>query len=244
MRTVANLMTLTVGLALPMMMAGCDQGTTKTEKPDSAKAAPPTAPPTAPASSPGMTTANQAPSNAEMPAGHPPANNLHAKAAQPSLEGNTLKLDGVTMTVPDGWQPGPKPTGPMAAKFVFVLPKADGDTEDGAVRISHFPGMQGKDDMNISRWISQTTKPDGSPNTREDAKIETKTFKGGSETIVSLSGSVRATMRSKPLADAKMIAAIINHANGPHFVVVSGPAKTIDKWSASIDQFLGSAVAE
>lgn len=240
MRNVANLIALTLGLALPIMTSGCDQSTTKTEKPNSAKAAPPTTP----ASSPGMTTAHQAPSNEGMPAGHPPINNSHAMADQPTLDGNTLKLDGVTLTVPDGWQPGPTPTGPMAAKFVFVLPKADGDTEDGAVRISYFPGMQGKDDMNISRWIAQTTKDDGSSNTREDAKIDTKTFKGGSETIVRVSGSVRATMRSKPLPGAKMVAAIVNHANGPHFVVVSGPAKTIDKWSASIDQFLGSAVAE
>jgi len=229
MRTSVTVLALAASVILAT--AGCEEGAPETEKPAATKNAPP--------ATPKSTQAEQPPGGEGMPAGHPSVADPHATAG-PSLDGNTLKLDGITLTVPKGWQVGPKPTGPMAAQFAFVLPGAEGDSEAGAVRVSHYPGMRGKDGMNIDRWIAQTTKADGSPSTREDATIESKTIEGGDVTTLSISGSVRATMRSQPLPDAKMIAAIINHERGPHFVVASGPATTMDKWSDSIDAFVDS----
>ena len=55
-------------------------------------------------------------------------------------------------------------------------------------------------------------------------------------------------VRSKPLrtivATAGMIAAIIEHPNGPHFVKAVGPVNTIEHWRESIITYLKSSRLE
>ena len=148
------------------------------------------------------------------------------------------------MTIPDGWVVQPVKPGPMAAKAAFALPKADGAQENGSVRITHYPGMKGKDDMNIDRWLGQTAQADGTPTTRDSAKIEHKTIGNVHLTTVDVSGAVKATMRSAPQAGGRMIAAIVDHPRGPHFVVATGEAATIAKWETAVHEFLQSAKAE
>lgn len=156
-------------------------------------------------------------------------------------EDTALALTGLTMTAPAGWLIDPITPGPHAAKAAYRLPSAGGDSADATIRITHYPRMKGKDDANINRWIGQVHRSDGAPSTRDDAKINVSEAKGIKRTIVELSGSVRATMRSTPTSNGRMIAVILDHAKGPHFIVVAGGAKTIDKWDAAIRAFLDSA---
>jgi len=153
-----------------------------------------------------------------------------------------LKLTGLTMSVPASWtKTPPKRSGPMAPRAIYTIPSLEGDSQTGMVRITYFPGMKGKDELNINRWLGQVTRSDGKPSTRDSAKITKKTIAGVHLTIVDVAGTVRATMRGKSQSQSRMIAAIIDHPKGPHFVVVSGNAKLIKKWEKDIYRFLESA---
>ena len=157
--------------------------------------------------------------------------------------GEKLQLTGLTMSVPEGWVSQALPPGPMAPKRVYNLPKADGDNEDGMVRITHFPGMKGMDEANIDRWLAQVRQADGTPSTRDDTDI--KVIEAGNVrlTLVDVSGAVKATMRATPRPKSRMIAAIVDHPQGPHFVVATGSTRTIQKWEGAIRDFLDSATA-
>jgi len=161
-------------------------------------------------------------------------------------KGTTLILTGLTLTVPQGWVEEKVEPTPMGPKAVFKIPTLDPKLDDGAVRITHYPSMKGKDkdDMNIDRWLGQISKPDGQPFTRSDAKITTTEVGPVRLTVVDMSGSVKMTMRDTAKPNQRMIAAIVDHPQGPHFVVTAGPATSMEKWAAQIDAFLKSAKVE
>ena len=175
-----------------------------------------------------------------------------AKPVAPPAKGTALKLTGLTLTVPEGWVEEKVEASPMGPKVVYRIPKLDaaGPVDrlagDGMVRITHFPNMKGKDkdDMNIDRWLGQVSKPDGQPLTRSDAKITTTEVGPVRLTVVDMSGSVKMTMRDTAKPNQRMIAAIVDHPQGPHFVVSAGPAASMEKWAAQIDAFLKSAKVE
>ena len=177
----------------------------------------------------------------------PPAKPVEpAKPVAPPAKGMPLKLTGLTLTVPQGWAEEKVEPTSMGPKAIFKIPKTDPNGEDGTVRITHFANMKGKDkdNMNIDRWIGQVSKPDGQPSTRSDAKITTTEIGPVTLTVVDLSGSVKLTMRDAAKPNQRMIAAIIDHPQGPHYVVTAGPAASMEKWAAQIDAFLKSAKVE
>lgn len=184
---------------------------------------------------------------AQTPQPAPPAKPVEpAKPVAAPTKGTTLKLTGLTLTVPEGWIEEKVETTPMGPKAIYRIPKLDAAGEDGMVRITHFPNMKGKDkdDMNIDRWLGQVTKPDGQPLTRSDAKITTTEVGPVRLTVVDMSGSAKMTMRDTAKPNQRMIAAIVDHPQGPHFVVTAGPAASMEKWAAQIDAFLKSAKVE
>jgi len=234
------------------LVAGCEKSTTS--KPADEKATPtsaspahppraadakkPTPPPATDAASPAPTQPAQPPSN--PPAPPPPTAPVDRSGMMP---GKPLELTGLTLTVPDGWVREEVPPGPMAAVAAFKLPKVEGDQADAAVRITHFPNMKGMDDQNIDRWLGQVTQANGAPYTRTGANIDTKTIGNVKMTVIDLSGSVKATMSADPKPNSRMIATILDHPQGPHFVVVTGDAATMARWEGSISAFLRSAKA-
>ncbi len=174
----------------------------------------------------------------------PPAPAKPAASSPPvSASATDLALTGLKMTVPSGWVREEAPQGPMAPVAVYKIPRSDPAGDDGSVRITHYPNMKGKemDDRNIDRWVGQVAKPDGQPAARSDAKITTTEIGPVKLTLVDMSGSIKATMRDSAKPDYRMIAAIVDHPQGPHFVVTTGPAASMEKWSAQIDAFLKSA---
>jgi hypothetical protein len=187
-----------------------------------------------------------APGQANPHGANPHAGRAARASAPPVLltESTPVVLDGLKLTAPAGWLRDPIQPGPRAAQAAFVLPKSDGESADGTIRITHYPKMKGMDEANIKRWIGQVQRSDGAPSTRDDAKISVSETGKLKRTVVELAGSVRATMRAKPVANARMIAVILDHAKGPHFIVVAGGVKTIEKWEASVRAFLDSATVE
>ena len=190
------------------------------------------------------------PPEPQKPAAAPPAAVEPAKPAAPDKgiaegpkdkSGSQLQLTGITFVVPAGWESQQIQPGAMAPKAVYQIPAQKTGDEVGIIRITHYPEMKGKDDMNIDRWISQVAKADGQPAARADAKIE-KTETGNIRlTTVDVTGSVKMTMRDTGKPDHRMIAAIVDHPKGPHFIVAAGPAAAMKTWEADILKFLKSA---
>lgn len=167
----------------------------------------------------------------------PHAGQTHAAAAA----GEALSLDGLAFTVPDGWKAGDIGTGPFPPVAVFNLSAVEGDAEGPQVRITHYPAMKGKDDMNLQRWLGQVTKEDGSSYSMDEAQLMVEEMGNVRLKVIDLSGNVKATMRDTPRPDNRMIAAIVDHPKGPHFVVAFGPRKSMEHWAGSIKLFLASA---
>lgn len=158
--------------------------------------------------------------------------------------GSQLDLTGLTMKVPKGWKAESVPRSPMSPKAVYRLSKAGHDEEDGMVRVTYFPGMKGKDEMNIDRWLGQVTRDDGSTISRDDANISTTESNQVRLTVVDVIGTVKITMRAMAKPNSRMIAAIVDHPQGPHFVVAAGGVATMQKWETDMMKFLHSATVK
>lgn len=227
--------------AAPPSLAEIPKGDAKSSTPAKPAAAPDAgaaATPAKPADAPKQAAPADPHANMANP---PPAVRGAAPKAQADVAGSALTLVGITMTIPEGWVHEPTPSGPMAAAAVFKLPKAEGDADDGMVRVTHFPNMKGMDDSDIQRWLGQVSKADGTPNTMADAKLTTADVGPIKLTTLDVSGNVKATMRAEPMPNGRMLAVIVDHPEGPHFVVATGSVATVKRWETSVDAFLKSA---
>lgn len=230
-------------MACGAFLTGCEKQaeTPKKPKSETPAAKPATPAPTAPAPTSPTPAAPVPAPHAQPPAGAAPKDGATAPAA-----GSTLELDGLTFTIPEGWQSADPGTGMFVAKAAFSLTKAEGDAEDVSVRITHYPEQKGKDDMNVARWFAQVRRPDGSAYTKENADVKVTESGNIRLTVVDLPGSISTNMmgggEAKP--NQRMIAAIIDHPKGPHMIKAVGGAASIAKWEASIDTFIKGATAK
>jgi hypothetical protein len=163
-----------------------------------------------------------------------------------AAQGGTVKvlnLPGITFTIPEGWTPETVDAGPLAPQAAFKAPPADGDSAGPSIRITHYPSMKGMNEANIQRWLAQVTKADGTPFSPTEVTPTVLELGKVKLTIVDLTGTVATGMGTSAAAQAdhRMIAAIVDHPQGPHFVKAVGPVKSMEKWKASVDAFLKSA---
>jgi len=164
------------------------------------------------------------------------------ETAATGIDATTLKLDGITMAIPAGWVRQPiTDAGPMSAKAVLQIPNENG--KPGSVRITHYPRMRGMNEQNILRWLAQASKPDGSPMSRDDAKITSTAVEELQLTTVDIAGTIKATMREAGRPDQRMIATIIDHPKGPHFVVVVGDSGLLNSSHSDVMAFVNSVSA-
>lgn len=152
-----------------------------------------------------------------------------------------LKFD-----VPAGWVSKPPASSMRVAEF--TLPKTTGDAEDATLGIFFFGGQGGNVEANLERWISQMTQPDGRPS-KQVAKTTKFTSRGLAITLVELSGTYVAEVTpgsserfNKP--GFRLRAAVIETKEGPYFVKLTGPEKTVARWDESFMTFLKSLRVE
>ena len=145
-------------------------------------------------------------------------------------------------TAPAGWVTL-KPSSSMRVAE-FTLPKAAGDAEDASLVLYFFGGQGGSAQANIDRWIAQMQQPDGK-SSESIAKRETLKVGTLSISLVDVSGTYIAEMSpgstdhfNKP--GFRLKAGVIDTPGGPYFVKLTGPAKTVEKWTASFTAFLKS----
>jgi hypothetical protein len=183
---------------------------------------------------------NQAP-NAVLSKPAPPAT---ASSTPRPNNNQTLTLTGLTFIAPKEWAAVPIAPGPFAAKAAFRIPGTEAD-EQCMVRITHYPSMKGKDGMNIDRWASQFRGTDGKPLTQKSGIITKRDIADGKIrlTMAQFDGSMASGMSGtgslRP--DQRLVAAIVDHARGPHFVKITGRVAAMKKASESINAFLLTA---
>ena len=123
----------------------------------------------------------------------------------------------------------------------FTLPKTTGDAEDATLGIFFFGGQGGNVEANLERWIGQMTQPDGRPS-KQVAKTTKFTSRGLAITLVDLSGTYVAEVTpgsserfNKP--GFRLRAAVIETKEGPYFVKLTGPEKTVARWDERVHDF-------
>jgi hypothetical protein len=153
-----------------------------------------------------------------------------------------LSAGGLTFATPQGWKLGRPGSAMRVAEF--VLPRAQGDTEDAQLVVYYFGGQGGSVDANVQRWLGQIEQPDGKP-TSAVAKRESRTVNGLAVTLVDATGTYTAEM-SPGAAEHhnqprfRLRAGVVQTPNGPYFLKLTGPQATVARWNAAFDQFVAS----
>jgi len=177
--------------------------------------------------------------SAALPAGHPPIGEPPPAPAGLDLPTPGVAPVGLKYEAPPAWQKEPAKSALRLAQYRW--PRAAGDTEDGEL-VVFGPNIGGGVDANIERWRSQFSGPDSQPVSGDAFHRETFEVAGLRVTLVEIAGRFAAgtmTMMggSPPPAkdDYRMLAAIVETANGPWYFKAYGPAATM---TAHREEFL------
>jgi hypothetical protein len=133
-----------------------------------------------------------------------------------------FEVSAFKFALPEGWKKA-EPKSPMR-KAQLEVPGKDGG-KSAEVVFFFFGGGQGGDvKSNVSRWYSQFT---GGADVQ---KSETQDWNGVKVTIVSTEGTMKASPISGVNADQPdfaLLGAILEHADGPVFVKMTGPTALV-----------------
>jgi hypothetical protein len=154
----------------------------------------------------------------------------------------TVHAAGLAFAAPPGWRKVATTSSMRVADF--ALPHVEGDSEDAELVLYYFGGGGGSVEANMQRWVGQMQQPDGR-DSGALAKREARKVNGLDVTLLDLTGTYVAEMapgaserNNKP--KFRMRAAVIETPQGPYYIKLVGPERTIAKWSSSFDRFLGS----
>ncbi len=158
-------------------------------------------------------------------------------------KGTVTEIDGLKSKVPDTWKQQ-EPNSNMRA-FQFTIPKDKNDKYDAELVIFFF-GKNGGGGVkaNIDRWKGLIAPPEGK--TIDDAaKVEE--IKVGDVKVTLLDASGTYTVKTRPADPSdkgekrdnyRLIGAVFESANGPYFIRLAGPAKTVEANKKGFDQWL------
>lgn len=126
----------------------------------------------------------------------------------------------------------------------YAVPRAPGDTADAELVVYYFGGSGGTVEANIARWVAQMQQPDGRPSSAV-MKRQSRTVAGLKVTIVDVPGTYIAEVtpgssQRHNSPNFHLRAAVIETANGPYFIKLTGPAKTIGASEKAFESFLAS----
>ena len=154
----------------------------------------------------------------------------------------SLLLATLIFTPSPAWQPTPNTS--MTRVAEFVLPRAEGDTEDASLVVYFFGGTGGTVQANLDRWFGQLSQPDGRQ-TKDVATTAGRLINGLQVTMFDATGTYVAEVTpgsserfNKP--GFRMRAAVIQTAGGPYFIKLIGPLKSVTRWDKEYEAFLQS----
>jgi hypothetical protein len=159
------------------------------------------------------------------------------------LFNTAFQTSSLKFTVPPGWIEEERTSSMRIAQY--KLTRAEGDTENGSVVLYYFgPGQGGSTAANIERWVGQMKQADGG-SSKAFAKEEHFEVNGLKVTTVDVAGTYVAettpgsgTFENKP--GYRLLAAVVETSNGPYFLKLVGPEKTVTRWNESFLGFVKS----
>ena len=154
-------------------------------------------------------------------------------------------VDGIKYTAPAKWSL--EPDRPMRVA-TYQVPMAAGDPEPGECGVFFFgAGQGGSVQANLDRWTGQFQTPGGQP--VGSPKTAKQTVNGIAVTTVDISGTymqssgpMMAAKQAKP--NYRMIAAVVEGKQGPLFIKLTGPKKTMAAAEADFQTMLKSLKPE
>ena len=154
------------------------------------------------------------------------------------LLNTAFQKSSLKFTVPAGWIEEERTSSMRIAQY--RLPKTETDTEDGSLVLYYFGGQGGSATANIERWIGQMKQAEGN-----SAKQESLEVNGLKVTTVDVAGTYVAetapgsgTFHNNP--GYRLRAAVVETPNGPYFVKLVGPEKTVARWNESFLSYVKS----
>ena len=154
-------------------------------------------------------------------------------------KGTTVELDGLKSVTPKDWKKEEPSNKLRTAQF--RVPKVDGDPKDAELVIFYFDkGGGGGTDANLDRWKKKFMTPDGKA--VDTAKVEK--FKVGEVkvTYLDIAGVYKlappGSDKYEKLADYRMFGVIFESPNGPYFITLTGPARTLEQQKKGFDDWL------
>ena len=170
---------------------------------------------------------------------------LFALLALPAAAADTVRTEAARLrfSVPRAWIRVPAPADERAAQW--KLRRAAGDAEDGEL-VLFFPGegKGGSVEENLDRWRALFIPPEGRP-WREAGVVTNLTVHGLRVTVLDIAGIYKPALTSEGLLPPtkhgyRMLAAMIEGANGPWFFRATGPQATIAQTKPGFDAMLDS----
>ena len=144
----------------------------------------------------------------------------------------------LTFAAPAAWKPVKTSSSMRVAQF--GLPGSH--AADAELVVYYFGGSGGTVEANIERWLGQMQQPDGKPSSAV-AKRDSRTINGLKVTLVDVGGTYVAEMtpgarerHNSP--NFRLRAAVIETPNGPYFIKLTGPARTVAAAEKAFEQFL------
>ena len=154
------------------------------------------------------------------------------------LLNTAFQKSSLKFTVPAGWIEEERTSSMRIAQY--RLPKTESDTEDASLVLYYFGGQGGSATANIERWIGQMKQAEGN-----SAKQESLEVNGLKVTTVDVAGTYVAetapgsgSFHNNP--GYRLRAAVVETPNGPYFVKLVGPEKTVTRWNESFLSYVKS----
>lgn len=158
-------------------------------------------------------------------------------------KGVEVTLDNLKSRAPASWK-AQKPSNKFRA-YQFAVPMAEGDKKDAELVIFYFgPGSGGTVTDNIKRWKGQFQAPEGK-DIDDVSKVEKKKVGKVDVTYLDISGTYLfkfppfdPNAKTQKLSDYRRLGVYFDSENGPYFITLTGPAKTVAKHKRGFDGWL------
>ena len=181
--------------------------------------------------------------NAALPPGHPPIEAGGKGAPAPDV-------DAIHYVAPASWTG--QPVTSTMRKSQYLLPRAEGDTEDGQMVVFYFgAGQGGAVEANIDRWKGMFTTSDGKPVSDSEVKRESHDLNGLKVTTLDVTGRYADPMAGRPAnagantsTEFRMLSAIVETPSGPWFFKGVGPVATMKAHEENFKTFVNSIKAK
>jgi hypothetical protein len=158
-------------------------------------------------------------------------------------KGTEVTLDGLKSRVPAAWKMQ-EPSNKLRA-YQFQVPKATGDKKDAELVIFYFgQGGGGTVADNIKRWKTQFQPPEGK-SIDDVSKVEKLKVGRVEATYLDINGiylykfpPFDPNAKVTKLPDYRRLGVIFASENGPYFITLTGPAKTVEQNKQGFDSWL------